>query len=287
MDYHDHPAYSSSKIKSFATSTGLSYWARHEDPLRVPFLPSEPMRQGSLVDCLLTQEHKFLEKYAVIPEEAPKKPTKAQLGAKNQSLETVAAINWWSKWNLENQCKEVISREWESNAKNIAEVLRSDPEIAPLIECPSQSPHFWFDDQLSVDCRYMPDFENEDTVDLKQSNSANPRKFQGRAYFDFAYDIQCAHYREGRLSRSGSYPKRVILLAYEWKYPYNRSVNILSDEDLLEGYRRREEAILGIEECKKNNHWPSYGTVITKMPRHSYNLENENDLDELNLEGLE
>lgn len=248
-------------------------------------MPSEQMRQGSLVDCLSTQLHNFKFKYAVIPPDAPKRPTSVQIKAKNPSLETISSIQWWDNWQNENANKEIITTEWLANAQNIAEILKNDPEIAPLIECPSQSPHFWRDDQLGVDCRYMPDFENEDTVDLKQSNSANPRKFQGRAYFDFAYDIQCAHYREGRFARTGSYPKRVILLAYEWAYPHNRSVNILSEEDLLEGYRRREEAIIGIEECRKNNHWPSYGTVITKMPRLSYVREDENVADEL--EGLD
>jgi hypothetical protein len=103
------------------------------------------------------------------------------------------------------------------------------------------------------------------------------------------YDIQMAHYAEGYRDRYGEYPREIALLAYEWNWPHNWSVNIVTEDLLEEGRRRREEAMCMIKECRGINEWPSWGVHTMDPPRWSRadDPANETDADELELEGLE
>lgn len=290
-DYHAHPALSASKLKQLITGTGRDYWARNLDPDRIPFTPNDSMRQGSLVDCLLTDFGNYGQRYFIVPANAPKKPTAAQRNAKSPSLDTLAAINYWDK-ELPSAigAREVITEDWYKNAHRIAEILTTDKLTRNLVAHPSQEAHFWHDTEFDVPCRYKPDFEGEDLIDLKQSRSAKPSRFQSLAYFDFAYDVQIAHYRKGFRSRCNRYPTRNILLAYEWNWPHNFSVNVISEADIREGERRREEAIVLLQRYTEANEWPSYGETVTNMAKFAKITDEANStdiIDELELEGLE
>ena len=87
-EYHAHPAMGSTTLKTARTKTGRGFWAKCVDPNRKPFLPTDPMRQGSLVDCLETCPDKFDDKYIILPSNAPTKPTKAQLKAEKKPENT-------------------------------------------------------------------------------------------------------------------------------------------------------------------------------------------------------
>ena len=119
-EYHAHPAMSATRLKAMATGTALDYWAKHVDPERDAFQPTDPMRQGSLVDCLLTEPTEFHKRYAVLPADAPKKPTSSQRNAAKPSEATVLAIAWWDQWLLSNDGKEVVNEEWIDTAHAIA-----------------------------------------------------------------------------------------------------------------------------------------------------------------------
>ena len=67
MNYHDRPEYSASMLKKYCCGTAVDFWAAYQDPDRMPMVPSDAMRQGSLVDCLITEPEKFSRKYIVAP----------------------------------------------------------------------------------------------------------------------------------------------------------------------------------------------------------------------------
>ena len=260
-----------------ATGTGLDYWAAYEDPLRIPMLPKDPMKQGSLVDCLITEPYNFDRKYVVAPE--VNRRTKAGKEAWDACAEQARA-----------NAATVISSEWLHTANVIATKLRNDPVASVYLQGQGQQPHFWHDTEHQLDCRYLPDIEDPDRgllVDLKKARSANPRLFTAQAY-SLGYDIQVAHYAEGYRDRYGEYPKQIALLAYEWQWPHNWSVNVISDELLEEGRRRREEAMCMIKECRGVNEWPSWGVHVMDAPRW-INVDdpaNDSDLSDIELEGL-
>ena len=278
LNYHSHPAISASKLKKIACGTPLDYWAEYEDPDRIPFLPSDQMRQGSLVDCLITEPEKFNLRYVV----APKCDRRTKAGKEKwaEAQEAAAA-----------KCAQVISEEWHFNATLIANKLWNDPVASVYLQGKGQEPHFWTDKDHEMECRYLPDLEDPENgllVDLKKSRSANPKHFARQSY-SLGYDIQVAHYAEGYKDRYGEYPRQIVLLAYEWDYPHNWSVNIISDALLEEGRRRREEAICVLEECRRSEEWPSWGVHVMDAPGwlRPEDPANDTDVSDLGLEGIE
>jgi len=276
-DYHSHPALSASKLKTIISGTPRDYWAKHVDPDRKPFLPTDAMRQGSLVDCLITEPHEYSTRYLVAP----------QCDRRTKEGKAI-----WSEFQAEAEGREVITRDWEDNALKIVEALMRDPDAAPLLrDGQGQEPHFWHDATMDADCRYKPDIEHPDRgilVDLKKSRSANPRMFAAQSY-SLAYDLQMAHYSAGWADRYGEPPHTCILIAYEWQWPHNISVNVLSPDLIEEGHRRREEAIIAVKRFMELEQWPSWGTVEMDVPRwaHADDPANATDVDDLELEGLE
>jgi hypothetical protein len=269
-EYHAHPALGSTSIKTMATSTPRSYWAKHVDPNRVPFIPTDAMRQGSLVDCLITCPEEFNQKYVVIPDDAPKKPTSTQLSAKKPSDATVEAIQFWDNFNNSVGERDVISQEWLDIALKIREVLCADAFVGPVLAMQRQSQiaYFWIDEVHGIECKYKPDLEPEDgsLFDLKKGATAKPSLFERQAY-SLGYDVQLDHYRKGFNLLHKKPPTRCGFIAYEWKWPHDCAL-ILVDKDYLElGRERRSSAIDKILMCDESGLYPSHGETTITRPR--------------------
>ena len=127
--YHDHPAISSSKLKKIACGTDLDYWAAYEDPNRMPMVPSDAMRQGSLVDCLITEPQNFDRKYVV----APKCDRRTKAGK----------ATWAEAQEVARErCADLVPEDWHHTAKLIANKLLTDPVTSPYMQGQGQEPHF-------------------------------------------------------------------------------------------------------------------------------------------------
>lgn len=243
----------------------------------MPKQPTDAMRQGSLVDCMITEPEAFERRYVVAPrvDRRTKAGKEAWANAEEQAREN---------------CAQVIPQEWHANAIRIVQTLRNDPVASEYLQGQGQKPHFWHDNDHDIDCRYLPDIEHAyfgRLIDLKKTRSANPRLFAAQSYA-LGYDIQVAHYAEGYRDRHGDYPKQIALLAYEWNWPHNWSVNVISEDLLEEGRRRREEAMCLIKECQSVNEWPSWGVHLVDVPRwvSADDPANDTDVSDLGLEGI-
>lgn len=291
-EYHAHPALGSTSIKTMATGTPRGYWAKHVDPNREPFIQTDAMRQGSLVDCLITCPDEFDEKYVIMPLDAPKRPTATQVNAKRPSESTIEAIQFWHDFEAEIGARDVITLEWFNNAERIVDVLSKDATIGPILamERQSQVPHFWTDPVHGVQCKYKPDLEPEDgsLIDLKKGASANPRWFSKQAY-QLGYDVQGAHYGNGFADLHGKEPTRTAFIVYEWKWPHESALIVATEDDLAVGHDRRNEAIELILKCQAEGNWPSHGEALLNLPYYAQGAAADDDtnLDDLGLEGLE
>jgi hypothetical protein len=290
-EYHSHPAWSSSKKKAAATKTMLSYWAEHEDPMRMPRVPNESMLRGSMVDAFLTQHDQFHEQYFMLPADAPKKPTKTQLNAKKPSPETLIQIEYWERVGAMVGDRKIISEDDVSRCENICDRLFDDPDIGVIMRqrrlC-SQEPFFWTADG-GYDARYLPDLEVEGggLLDLKLTRSANPRLLRAQAY-SLGYDIQVDHYRQGYIAKYGKPPAYIGLIAYEFDWPHNCCLFIADDELLEHGHERGEKAVADVLACRESGQWPSYGRAAWTLPGYAdfANPDNDNNADDLGLEGI-
>lgn len=278
--YHDHPAMSSSRLKAAITGTMRAYWAKHVDPDRVETPPTEAMRQGSLVDVFITQPEKVAERYAVLPVDAPKRPTARQLQEGKDSrpgtkihtawLEAQEREKWWEQFAPSIQGREVIPRDWMERAEAIRGVLLQHPDIGPLLEdalVTSQDPHLWLDESLGQWCRYLPDLETDGggLWDLKKARSCSPRAMVAQSYA-LGYDVQLVHYWEGYRNRHRARPEVAGLICYEWEWPHD-SILMPAEPALLDmGTERRREAAQRIADCTASGEWPSHPITPLDVP---------------------
>lgn len=291
-EYFAHPALGSTSIKTMATGTPRGYWAKHVDPNRKPFAPTDAMKQGSLIDCLITCPETFDERYLLVPMDAPKRPSSTQLSAKKPSEATIEAIQFWHDFQAELGKREPLSQEWLTNALRIVDVLHADATIGPILkmERAGQQVHFWIDAEHGVECKYKSDCEPEDgsLIDLKKGASANPRLFSKQA-FSLGYDVQGAHYELGFTNLHGKAPTYTAFICYEWQWPHECSFVVATEDDLAVGHDRRSSAIEQIKECQEKAQWPSYGRADLSLPAYaqSADADSDTDLESLGLEGLE
>lgn len=268
MNYHDHPALSASKLKKFISGTPRDFWYAYEWPDRMPVMPTEAMRQGSLLDCMITEPERFDSKYAVAPV---------------CDRRTKAGKELWDKCFKAAASKgaELVNKPMYDTAEAIKQSLCSDPLVHEYLQGSGQVPHYWHDEVHDTEMRYLPDIEDPEEgllVDLKKARSADPRHFKSQSY-NLCYDIQVAHYAEGYRDKYGEYPRKIVLLAYEWNFPYNTSINVISDSLLELGRQRRDRAIEGIKECRGTNEWPSWGVHTMEAPTWAHIDDPASDTD--------
>lgn len=87
------------------------------------------MDEGTLLDCLLFEPEKFGEKFFVVPGDAPKKPTKAQLGAKKPSAETIAQIAAYEEIQAQVKGRIIISQAQLTNAEYLQKCVQDSPTV--------------------------------------------------------------------------------------------------------------------------------------------------------------
>jgi len=278
-EYHAHPALSASRLKFAETHTARAYFFEYEDPLRVRTPPTDAMRQGSLCDCLITQPEKAAERYAVMPADAPRRPTAKQLVDGNDSklgtkahdayLEAQDREAWWLQFTEGLGRREIVSPDWWDRAEQIREVLFADPEVGAMLRdalVTSQTPHLWVDDN-GRQCRYLPDLETGSggLWDLKKAASTSPRKMTAQSD-QLAYDIQLVHYGLGFADRYGEPPVETGLICYEWDFPHDFIVMPATAELLAMGAQRRDAAIQRIDAWRAAGEWPSHGRQPLEPP---------------------
>lgn len=254
-DYHRHPAWSPTALKCAFTQT-MAVFHHRFGPGAAPFVPSDDMNKGSLVDCLLTPPFNIDGMFAAYDNIT--RNTKDGKANYNQAVEKGLIP---------------VSLAWFTNAEAIAQVLRADPDIGPILdrltEASSQVPHFWNDD-AGRPCRMLPDVITIDgcVYDLKKTRDARQKKFYWHA-MDLGYDLQMAHIHLGFLDKYGYPPEEIGIIDYEWEPPYDRSLSILNADDIAIGLEKREEAFRRIAECQASGVWPSHGRQSFRPERAS------------------
>lgn len=268
-EYHQSSAISSTFLKAGYKGPMSTFFKNYVAFDRVPFVPTEAMRQGSFVDALCTQPS-IDPFYKLLPDDMPRRPTAKQLtDGKFSAGGTKAHSAWvdynknekrWQDFESDLNGREVVPFAWILYGYRIRKILLNEPIGLDWPWNAGQTPHYWTDPVLGP-CRYMPDLEDEHRlIDLKKTRNAAPHAFDAQAG-DLAYEIQLAHYCEGYRDKRGYYPKEVWIVSYEWENPERYCFRPCPDSYLETGRRRRLEAFQTITRCKETNSWPSYKSV--------------------------
>jgi len=263
------------------SSTGLKQLARSawHYKNRVDIVPTRPMLQGTLAHCAVLEPDAMASRYAVVPSDAPRRPSKSQWHAKKPSPESIDAMSWWTGFQERCAGLEIVSAEdYEVTEMQLA-ALAAEPTISELLSVGyGECSVFWVDKETGVYCKARPDWVRPlgvrkttkvKLLDLKSTADESPSGF-GRTSARLRYDLQMAHYVDGFEAATGIEVECFIFAAVTSVPPVLAVPYILIEEIEAQGYDERRELIQLYARCQQSGHWPAYGSGLQLLDFPAY-----------------
>ena len=284
--YHSGPGVSKSGLDLIAKSP-LHYWSKYLDPFRIAEEPTDAMKLGTAIHSAVLEPQLFATDYVVTPDDAPRRPTRAQRFAKKPSDDTIAAIEWWNQFDARNEGRTILSMSDYETCVNIQTNVRAHSASKTLMQDgEAELSVFWKDDVTGVLCKCRPDWMNYDAnviVDVKSTEDASPEGFQ-RSIVKYGYHVQAAWYLDGFEAATGIAPRAFVFAAFEKKRPYATAF-YYADEEMIEmGRVLYRERLNAYAECLKRNLWPGYPQQLQPIGLPAWMLRAANENEELEVE---
>lgn len=260
------------------SATGLKQLARSPWHYRnrVEIEPTPAMLRGTLAHCAVLEPNAMGQRYVVLPEDAPRKPTKAQWAAKNPSPESRASMQWWEQFTQDNAGRELVPFDDFALCQSQLDAINAQPDLAELLRagCGEVS-IFWIDERTGIYCKARPDWlppaqgRSIRPMDLKTCADESPSGF-GRAAARLRYDLQAAHYTAGIEAVTGLTVDAFVFGAVSSKPPILAVPYILTDEIRDQGRDERRELMDRLAWCQRENEWPAYGSGLQLLDFPAY-----------------
>lgn len=244
---------------------------------RVEAEPTPAMLRGTLAHCAILEPDALAQRYVVVPEGAPNRPTRRQLEAKNPSPDSKAAMQWWTQFEQDNAGREMVSHADFALTQAQLAAVANQPELAELLRAGrGEVSVFWVDEETGIYCKARPDWlppraqgQGHTPLDLKTCADESPSGF-GRAAARLRYDLQAAHYTAGIEAATGVYVDRFIFGAVSNKPPVLAVPYVLTDQIRDQGRDERRELMQRLAWCRRENQWPAYGAGIQLLDFPAY-----------------
>jgi len=270
-EYRDHPSLNYSSLKTLVNGTPAEY--KHN--LEQPWKGSPAATIGTLVHSIVLEKKLLCKIAAVLPDDAPSKPTKAQRSAKKPSPATLDAIAYHDHWNAENADKEIITEaQWQA-VEGAARALDGNEWLNRILEVASvEVPIVGTLDGLS--CKGKPDavwasaLSSADMIlDIKtvgDSYSVSPNGF-AKVIADRHYDLQAALYADLLAQKLGL---TITRPAFCWVVvatvaPYSSAIYHCEGDDIYaSGKAKMATCFAKIKKANERNEWLGY--PVTPQP---------------------
>ena len=243
---------------------------------RVDIDPTPAMLRGTLAHCAVLEPDALSQRYAVLPEDAPRKPSKSQWAAKKPSDESLAAMQWWEKFQQDNAGRDLIGAGDYALCQAQLQAVRRQINLASLLSTGrGEVSIFWIDQATGIYCKARPDWLPQDDgasimpLDLKTTADESPGGF-GRASARLRYDLQAAHYTAGIEEVMGLHVDAFVFGAVSSKPPILAVPYILTYEIRNQGKEEREELMQKLAWCQLENQWPAYGDGFQMLDFPAY-----------------
>ena len=255
--YHAVEALSASGMRLLARSP----WHYRN---RVEIEPTKPMLNGTLAHCAQLEPGAMSERYVVVPEDAPRRPTKAQWAAKKPSPDSIAAMQWWTGFEQSCGSRLLVSPDDYAVTQMQLAALQADEEIAELLrEGHGEVSVFWIDPDTGAYCKARPDWvrpiggNRVKLVDLKTTVDESPAAFS-RVAPRMGYHRQQAHYWRGFEIASGYEVTDFVFATVTSAPPVLAVPYRLVDEVAQQGRDEVAELTALYVECLRTGKWPAY-----------------------------
>lgn len=245
-DYHAHPAYSKSRLATFAESRRM-YEAVHVTGA-IAQQQTAAQSLGSLAHAAILEPDTLEGDFIRIPEDVLSKS-----GSK--------AGKAWKEFEAEHEGQLLLkSKEWETVEAIVKSVQCSD--IARLLYAGgsiTEGSWFYTDEETALECKFRPDVlvELPDCVmvfDPKVTTlGVSPKKFRHQIK-KFRYWLSVAHTSAGVQELFGK-PCIYHFVVVSADPPHTCTVHRLLDSTVLESMDRRREILADLRRCIESGDW--------------------------------
>lgn len=270
-DYHLIDALSATGIKRILQSP-MHYKFDRDNPRE----QTDSMLLGTALHMAILEPDLYAKHVVVVPEDAPKRPTAAQLRAAKPSPAAVEAIQFWEKFDRQAEGKLVLSDEQLQKVEGMAGAVRRHPiHDAMLCDGRPELSLQWLDARLGIPCKCRYDYLRNDGIalDLKTCTDASPDGFL-RSVTQFKYHYQEAHYRNGHEHLFNESPRAFIFIAVENVAPYGCAAYVIEPNAIQFALNRVEEAMLLYKQARETGFWRGYTSKVLPLtlPRWAITL---------------
>lgn len=277
-DYHARPEFSSSQLKDMLRSA--AHFHSHNIVKEHEREVKKHLDFGTLAHTLFLEPELFETEFAILPEDAPRRPTEVMLKAKNPSPETLGKIAWWENFDANNAGKTLVTAEQMAGAKRIVENLQALSMYAEMQNNfgMAEASIFFTDPAFDLELRIRPDwhiapcsrFPNGLIIDVKTANDARFTAFS-KACGNYAYDLSAAMYREGfqQYYRTIEKPAFIFIVG-ENDAPFVAKQYKASELFLSVGETRYNKAKELLAESLLINEWDGYSLELEEIFLPSY-----------------
>lgn len=269
IEYHAAEGISNSGLKLISRSPA-HYYAQCLDPERKPEEPTPALIAGRALHTAILEPDLFLGAYAILPADAPRKPSVTQRNAKKPSAKTIESIEWWDNWLDTQGHKQQLKSDDAAEYQKIGQLIRNHPELSRLMRAGDAEQSIFANDPVTgvlVKCRtdwrtFLADLNV--TCDYKSSNDARANKFQ-RDALKYGYFQQAPFHMD--VQKWAGLPEVDLWLfaVFEKEPPYAIKLYEVAEQELERGRQQYRRALNTYAECLESNEWPSYDTTIERL----------------------
>lgn len=265
--YHAIEALSSSGSKKMIRSP-MHYKLMRDTPAE----PTEQMQFGTCVHDGVLEPHAFASRVALVPADAPKRPTKAQYNAKKPSPETLDAIAYWRDLDAAHAGKITLSAPEFDRCRRCVDAVLAHPAARALLDGGIiEQSLFWVDARYGVPCKSRIDIRNHGGIaDLKTTQDASPEAF-ARSAANLLYHVQAAFNNSGHEHLLDSSMKFFVFIAVESEPPHAVACYSLRGDAVRAGAYLCNIAAERYARALKTGKWSGYPDTIEEMkfPRYA------------------
>jgi exodeoxyribonuclease VIII len=221
---------------------------------------------GRAIHSEVLEPDHFDARYIVVPDDAPRKPTKAQWGAKKPSSESMEAMLYWDELNSTAAGRSIIGADDYEMYRGITDAVWSHAGARTLLEAKGYAEASMFSDcpvtGIRQKCRWDKLLEDMPVgIDLKSTTDASAEGFQ-HALKKFGWGIQDAHYSATFNALFEQELEAFLFICVEKTPPYLVQIHRIEEDDRALLRLRRDQLMLKTQQCRTSGIWPGYSSQI-------------------------
>lgn len=213
---------------------------------------------GHALDCLLTEDAAaFAKRFPVLPENAPKKPSKSQREAKKPAPESVEAIKWWDAWNAAHPDCIILDAEDRLILADAAAAVRRLPCWAEIEQSQAQVTVRRESVALGIGLQSRPDWMDTKRLRLRDLKKTRDLDIFGKQAIDLGYHLQAA-VAGWCLAGDGIGIEQASLVAVEWERGARAREFIIPQEVLQAADAKMRQLAADVADRMKRNDWTDH-----------------------------